>query len=263
MNNQTLSLHRLGLVMRHDLRNNLKTYILQTSFLWATMFIVIFFVLPHYGTQYVEYESTNPDTQTLRNWFFIFLFGSGCLFASMMGDDITSKNRRIATLMLPASMLEKYAAQWLKYVIICPVVFYIGWILMDLLATGVITMIWHNPEVPILTFTEIASANIELPELILLYLCTQSVFILGAAFWPRFSCIKTMIAMWVIGMVEAGILWLVVFRPLFYSGQYKYYMQDEVPINDTFVTVIVIAVTLFNWILPYFRFKETDVVTRV
>lgn len=261
MKNQTLSLRRLGLVMKHDLGNNFKTYILQTSFLWITMLVVIFAILPHYGSQYVVYESTNPATQTLHNWFIVFLFGSGCLFASTMGNDVSTKDRRINTLMLPASMLEKYLAQWIKFVIVCPIVFYIGWILMDLLATGIITMIWRNPEVPILTI--FAFKDLDLPELILLYLCTQSFFILGAAFWPRFSCIKTAIMMWVISIVEAFLVWLVVIRPMISS---KGFLANEGIVSNDYENLFIcvfIAITLFNWIFPYFRFKETDVVQRI
>lgn len=266
MKNQTLSLRRLGLVMKHDLRSNMKSYLLQITFLWIAMLVVICFALPH--SIYYPSEFSIPSTMhTLENWFFVFLFGSGCLFASTMGNDISTKDRRINTLMLPASMLEKYLAQWIKFVIVCPLVFYVGWLLMNVLGNCIIGLIFGATKVPVMDISNVAeTARMDFEDmmhLLLLYLCVQSFFILGAAFWPRFSCIKTAIMMWVISMVEAFLVWLVVIRPMISS---KGFLANEGIVSNDYENLficVLIAITLFNWIFPYFRFKETDVVQRI
>lgn len=265
MKNQSISLRRLGLVMKHDFLSNLKSYLLQITFLWIAMLVVICIALPH-SIYYPQSFSIESTMNTLKNWFFVFLFGSGCLFASTMGNNVNTKSQRINTLMLPASMLEKYLAQWIKYVIMCPIIFYVGWLLMNVFGNWITAIIFKTTDAPLMTLSKVAEAAhmdcSDMLQLFLIYLCVQSIFILGSAFWPRFSCIKTMIAMWILGMIEALVLWFAVLRPMFLSGKFID-MDYGSTLNEGSIVGIIIFVTLFNWIFPYFRFKETDVVQRI
>lgn len=198
----------------------------------------------------------------------LFVFGLfiGCaLSASFIMESMGSKTGRIYALMLPATSFEKYFVRWFIYTIGYLVVYYLLFLLVDVMRVCVFSVIY--PEIDIITFinpyAEIIALRDEVPLgfVVSLYLLLQSIFVLGSSLWPKYAFLKTFTAYTILGMAFsaffAGIM------NLFNRPDNSYIMP--VLSEDTLFLIAtcgVMMVTLFFWWLAYKRFKEMEVVNR-
>lgn len=97
------------------------------------------------------------------------------------------------------------------------------------------------------------------------YFFVQSLFVLGSTIWPKNSFLKT--------FASGTIIWIVYFlvgvfmsKMLLQSNKH-YSFPDNIIMSDEAMWGLLIAVsiffTLFNWILAYFRFKESEIINRM
>lgn len=198
----------------------------------------------------------------------LFVFGLfiGCaLSASFIMEPMSSKTGRIYELMLPATSFEKYFVRWFIYTIGYLVVYYLLFLLVDVMRVCVFSVIY--PEIDIITFlnpyAEIVAFRNDPPLgfIVSLYLLLQSIFVLGSSLWPKYAFLKTFTAYTILGMAFsaffAGIM------NLFNRPGNSYIMP--VLSDDTLFLIAtcgVMMVTLFFWWLAYKRFKEMEVVNR-
>lgn len=198
----------------------------------------------------------------------LFVFGLfiGCtLSASFIMEPMSSKTSRIYALMLPATSFEKYFVRWFIYTIGYLVVYYLLFLLVDIMRVCVFSVIY--PEIDIITFinpyAEIVALRDEVPLgfVVSLYLLLQSIFVLGSSLWPKYAFLKTFTAYTILGMAFsaffAGIM------NLFNRPGNSYIMP--VLSEDTLFLIAtcgILLVTLFFWWLAYKRFKEMEVVNR-
>lgn len=198
----------------------------------------------------------------------LFVFGLfiGCaLSASFIMEPMSSKTSRIYALMLPATSFEKYFVRWFIYTIGYLVVYYLLFLLVDVMRVCVFSVVY--PEIDIITFinpyAEIVALRDDAPLgfIVSLYLLLQSIFVLGSSLWPKYAFLKTFTAYTILGMAFtaffAGIM------NLFNRPGNSYIMP--VLSEDTLFLIAtcgVMMVTLFFWWLAYKRFKEMEVVNR-
>ena len=198
----------------------------------------------------------------------LFVFGLfiGCaLSASFIMEPMNSKTGRIYALMLPATSFEKYFVRWFIYTIGYLVVYYLLFLLVDVMRVCVFSVIY--PEIDIITFlnpyAEIVALRDDAPLgfIVSLYLLLQSIFVLGSSLWPKYAFLKTFTAYTILGMAFsaffAGIMNL-------FDRPGNSYIMPELSDDTLFLiaTCGVMMVTLFFWWLAYKRFKEMEVVNR-
>ena len=198
----------------------------------------------------------------------LFVFGLfiGCaLSASFIMEPMNSKTGRIYALMLPATSFEKYFVRWFIYTIGYLVVYYLLFLLVDVMRVCVFSVVY--PEIDIITFlnpyAEIVALRDDAPLgfIVSLYLLLQSIFVLGSSLWPKYAFLKTFTAYTILGMAFsaffAGIMNL-------FDRPGNSYIMPELSDDTLFLiaTCGVMMVTLFFWWLAYKRFKEMEVVNR-
>lgn len=198
----------------------------------------------------------------------LFVFGLfiGCaLSASFIMEPMSSKTSRIYALMLPATSFEKYFVRWFIYTIGYLVVYYLLFLLVDVMRVCVFSVVY--PEIDIITFlnpyAEIVALRDDAPLgfIVSLYLLLQSIFVLGSSLWPKYAFLKTFTAYTILGMAFsaffAGIMNL-------FDRPGNSYIMPELSDDTLFLiaTCGVMMVTLFFWWLAYKRFKEMEVVNR-
>lgn len=198
----------------------------------------------------------------------LFVFGLfiGCaLSASFIMEPMSSKTSRIYALMLPATSFEKYFVRWFIYTIGYLVVYYLLFLLVDVMRVCVFSVVY--PEIDIITFlnpyAEIVALRDDAPLgfIVSLYLLLQSIFVLGSSLWPKYAFLKTFTAYTILGMAFsaffAGIMNL-------FDRPGNSYIMLELSDDTLFLiaTCGVMMVTLFFWWLAYKRFKEMEVVNR-
>ena len=198
----------------------------------------------------------------------LFVFGLfiGCaLSASFIMEPMSSKTSRIYALMLPATSFEKYFVRWFIYTIGYLVVYYLLFLLVDVMRVCVFSVVY--PEIDIITFlnpyAEIVALRDEVPLGVVgsLYLLLQSIFVLGSSLWPKYAFLKTFTAYTILGMAFSA--FFAGLMNLFNRPGNSYIMP--VLSEDTcflIATCGVMMVTLFFWWLAYKRFKEMEVVNR-
>ena len=198
----------------------------------------------------------------------LFVFGLfiGCaLSASFIMEPMNSKTGRIYALMLPATPFETYFVRWFIYTIGYLVVYYLLFLLVDVMRVCVFSVVY--PEIDIITFlnpyAEIVALRDDAPLgfIVSLYLLLQSIFVLGSSLWPKYAFLKTFTAYTILGMAFtaffAGIMNL-------FDRPGNSYIMPELSDDTLFLiaTCGVMMVTLFFWWLAYKRFKEMEVVNR-
>ena len=198
----------------------------------------------------------------------LFVFGLfiGCaLSASFIMEPMSSKTSRIYALMLPATSFEKYFVRWFIYTIGYLVVYYLLFLLVDVMRVCVFSVIY--PEIDIITFinpyAEIVALRDDAPLgfIVSLYLLLQSIFVLGSSLWPKYAFLKTFTAYTILGMAFSA--FFAGFMNLFNRPGNSYIMP--VLSEDAcflIATCGILLVTLFFWWLAYKRFKEMEVVNR-
>ena len=208
-------------------------------------------------------------------WYFeltIFLWAMvimGLLSASFVMERMKTKTNRIAVLMTPATMFEKFLSRWL--------VFTFGFLIAFKLAD------WTRVMIYMVSYPElkgvIASAplsylgnsgyywtGLQTWDGLLMalsgYFFAQSIFVLGSSIWPRNSFVKTFSAVIVIIIVYVAIGSLL--AKILFEGRGGYgvhqTMSDEAMMHLS--TAVFFAMAVFNWIVAYFRFKESEIINR-
>ena len=207
-------------------------------------------------------------------WYFeltIFLWAMvimGLLSASFVMERMKTKTNRIAVLMTPATMFEK-------------LVFTFGFLIVFLIAFKLAD--WTRVMIYMVSYPELKSVIASAPlsylgnsgyywtglqtwDGLLMalsgYFFAQSIFVLGSSIWPRNSFVKTFSAVIVIIIVYVAIGSLL--AKILFEGRGGYgvhqTMSDEAMMHLS--TAVFFAMAVFNWIVAYFRFKESEIINR-
>ncbi|MCM1490891.1 MAG: hypothetical protein NC095_08720 [Muribaculum sp.] len=284
--NPTFSFPRFWQLLKSDLRINQPKFIRITlstigCFLTVAILVSVFAInaLDEMKISIPVGWSSTPES--IATWikmkylgyysmasFFIFSIGM-TIYGSLTFVSMNSKNGRISTLMMPASMLEKYAVRFLEYTIGGLLIMIAGYALGLLVefisfAGNDIFAVENND---MLTISKNSWHEIFIVSTIfgLAILFGNAFYALGSSIWPRSSWIKTWVCQQIIGVIFlfAGAFGLFKIVSNFINWLDKI---DTTSINENaiFWTYVVIFIALIAgcWALAWWRFRNTQIVQR-
>jgi hypothetical protein len=281
--NQAFSFNRWSLLIVKHWSENRKKYLLALLAITGILLIWFLFNIVMEG-----YRPMSSGTQI--GTYFAGLFIIGCLYGSTLFSELASKSKGTNYLSLPASQLEKTLCALLYGVVIFfitySLVFYFSDIIMVKIANGISYAYWQKHHLPgdIFRPQEIenvfwgnermrgGSVNVNL-LILLFYFAIQSAYILGSAYFNRFSFIKTtvsLLVLWLFLIVFVGkIMGAFVPDGSYYEGITSYRLNsgsDEEKIIrlpewiDTYtIFLLKYAFAPIFWIVTYFRVKEKEI----
>lgn len=274
-------IRRFGFVLVKDFRENGKRYLL----LFLTMVGIIFIVHAlQANSDYTSRYKNDIDTirflnKTLLVWSSFLFMGMGLIFSSTLMEPMNSKTKRISFLSLPASHLEKYLSRWLIVTVLYAVMFFVALWLADVCRVAVFS-IRYSPELvqsldlsKLIDFNSDNSSSAVIPYKgfligLSVFLLLQSICVLGSTFWEKASFIKTAAVLVASGFVVFYLLRLVIF--LFYPdyNDFAHVMESfeldklQEATQLTLAMTFLLFFTLVNWVLAFFRFRESEIIKR-
>lgn len=268
------NLHRFVGLCRKEMVENWKVNLLRSVMTYGMLAIIFLW------SGYLKYSDidihfqpeADPIWRSELNIFLVGIVAWGCISASFMMERMKSKTNRIATLMTPATMFEKFFSRWLIYTIGFILMFVIAFKLADWTRVAVYALQYPDIEAiaPVSLFHLVGNSGVyyspfnsctEFLMVLSLYFMSQSFFVLGSAIWPKNAFIKTFvagIAINVVYSIVAGAFGKMVIPEHFHMNNMN--LSDETMYN--MVTAVCAVFTLFNWTLAYFRFKESEIINR-
>lgn len=249
----------LLLVMKHDFAVNRKSILL-------TLAVIYGFCIMLGGFIGYEYKG-GGDGQAAVLMFILSVMGWSV--SSLSFSDMKSKEGRIATLMLPAEIWQKFLVRWLAIVVGLTLILIGGFYLTDISRVVMNIAVYgkvgpDNPYYHIANpFTLLFSENFGGRDyfgsaLGLGYLLNQSLFFFGSILWPKMSFIKTLAALWVIQAVLGLIL-------IILTKNFTFNFSVNFSISTFSVVAIIVQsiLTVGIYILSYIRFRRSQVVYRL
>jgi len=276
--NNIFSFRRFGLILSKDFQENWKKYVLQFLTLFGIMAVIL--TWPYYNRyQYLPNDYEHDNMQLLRIASFLFL-GFGIFFASTMMDSMREKTLRISYLTIPVSNFEKFISRWLLVSIGYIIVFFTALWFADAFRVTVLSYKYPELSFGFLDFSKLintvsndysnyhAFPNTPVFTLcISIYALFQSLFILGSTFWEKASFIKTFSAIAVIvllflflnrGVIEISYNDLDSFNNS--MNNITYDLSEKTVL--LFFASIFGFFTLVNWVIAFFRFRESEIIKR-
>lgn len=266
------SWHRFVNVCRKEMVEGWKANLLRVILMYGMLAIVLVW------NAYIEYSPYDTAEGIARGvWsfgVFAFIWGiviMGCLSASFTMERMKTKTNRMSMLMTPATMFEKFFARWLVFTFGFLLVYLIAYKLADW--TRVLLFMVQYPEVgPVSQVPLYACLTGNEPSVLSSafdegrsistglsgYFLLQSCFVLGSSIWPRNAFLKTFTAGVCIVIVYTLVGGMLV-KLLFTGRGYSTISEETV---KSLVTLFFILMTLFNWVMAYFRFKESEIINR-
>lgn len=197
----------------------------------------------------------------------------GLLSASFIMERMKSKTNRIAMLMTPATMFEKFFSRWLVFTFGFLIVFLIAFKLAD----------WTRVAVYMVSYPELKDIISSTPLSHLVgkgqfwtvfddcnyfmlgvsaYFFAQSLFVLGSSIWPKNSFVKTFSAIVVVAIIYIAIgsvLGKIVFEARGVRGVNQDISDEAMTL---WTTIVFFGMAIINWVVAYFRFKESEIINR-
>lgn len=268
------NMHRFVGLCRKEMVENWKVNLLRSVMTYGMLTIIFLW------SGYFKYSDLNihnlpeadPIWRSELNTFLVGIFAWGCFSASYMMERMKTKANRIYTLMTPATMFEKYFSRWLIYTFGFIIMFLIAFKLADWTRVAVYALSYPDIEAiaPVSLSHLLGNSEVyyspfntgsEFLMVLSIYFMTQSFFVLGSTIWPKNAFIKTFVAGIAINVgytLVAVSFGKMVFPENFYMSNMN--LSDET--MCMLVTAVCAVLTLFNWTIAYFRFKEFEIINR-
>ena len=252
--------------------------LLRFVMLYAIMAIIFCFI------GYSEFESRIKhdnelwygDIYYLRPAIFLF-WGFGCLFASLMIEKMKSKTKRIAYLMTPATTFEKFFSRFLLVVVVFIIAFFLAFKLADYTKMAIFSIRYPELNIAPINISQglcsqkpdaMTNNWMEFTALFSVYIFFQSLFVLGSTLWYKNPFIKTLAAGVAITLLFYAVDGLLV-HSLFNDNQLRFSVGDYCGelmkkwITKQNLFLLFSLLTLFNWVISYFRFKDSEIINRL
>lgn len=266
------SMPRFVSLCRKEMVESWRANVLRMVLMYGMM-AIIFIWNGYYEYYGCGWEGTTEDPV----WAFdvvIFIWSivvMGCLSASFMMERMKTKTGRTAMLMMPATMFEKFFSRWLIFTFGFLIVFLVAFKLADW--TRVLYFMIKYPDanqiasIPLLPYlvgpAEHWTAFGDCNQFMLgvsFYFLLQSCFVLGSSIWPKNAFLKTF-SVGVVIVITYLLIGTGLVKSLFsehYVGK-RYFSEDE---GCFWGFILFSLAALFNWVLAYFRFKESEIINR-
>lgn len=252
--NSIFSIERVGYLLIRQLRLNSQVLLIAG----AAVAGVLTFIL----SLRVIFGHSPLDAVTFFGNILPYFFAGGYVFTSTIFSELRTPHRGYLYLTLPASTLEKLTVAWLISSVLyvaaaLGIIFIINLLLMAMAA------VFSSDHVPVF--------NLLAPSLLktyAVYLVTQPVFVLGAIYFRRVNFFKTMLALFVVGLVIA-IYTTLAARLIIFHDFRNFQFGDNMPdtVADFFENTFAPVVSYLFWcvmgpfflVVSYFRLKERQV----
>lgn len=241
--NNTFNIKRFGLLLKQYLVENRKQLFFLTGVMWGVMILTAAFIgkIQYREIEAYEHASVTWSFTTLLTFYgFAFLCFS-CIISSFMMSSFRSKRTRISSLMVPASMAEKFTVRFVTFIIGFFIAYCIGVLLADI---SFCIFLGRGITFPSLNLPH--NADSEIMGLILFY---QSLYALGSALWPRLSFFKTFLA------IFAAMIILLIFAVSF--------NLPEVHLSDDFFEPFFWIMIPIDYALAWWRFRKIQLFQRL
>jgi len=291
--NQSFELSRWLMLVSKHWSENRKKYTLSLIAMAGLLLLWFIFALV---------LSARPmDEGTQLGTYYFGLFVVGCLYASMLFADLASKSKGINYLAIPASHLEKLLCILFYGVIVFfisyTLIFYLVDVPMVELSNAIAYSHWQKIHIPGTTFDHGKVMNVfvmpaegrNAPEpfyyFVLAYFAVQAAFIFGSVYFPKFSFIKTVITLLLVGLFFTFFVGKVLQEILppgsFYKGitSYRVFHMETIGtggtsitsdatdklvslpgwIEDVLIFVLKYAFAPIFWVITYYRLKEKEI----
>ncbi len=229
------------------------------------------------NADYLEYDCAWANLLVV---IMVVLFCFGSISASLVFENMKRKESRISTLMVPATQIEKYAAGVLVYVVGILVLFCCSVFVADMVRLLIMPHLVVNPETVCMeplyklfsydfnnddTYLIVGNVTV-LCWSLRVFLVVESFFVLGSAVWPKNSFIKTACALAAIGFVYSVLIGSFgsMVSEYMNNGKSGYYYGgklDETALSHLFYILFTVMIVI-NYVVTYFRFKESEVIQR-
>lgn len=233
----------------------------------------------HDSAYFIRHTNANADPA----WGFIlmaflwFLFVFGCLSASLVMEKMKNKTSRLSTLMTPCTPFEKFFSRWLVSTIVFLVVFLIAFKLADYTRVLVYSLIYPDVKEVILPVDLgdlvgsgkrwfLFNETYQLILILSIYCFVQSLFVLGSSVWPKNSFLKTFVSVTIIVLIYV-LMGMLTGNMLFHGNNNKDYDYIFSSFTEqqvfTLGSIAFMFFALVNWVLAFFRFKESEIIQRM
>ena len=274
------NIKRFGYLLNKDFQENYKRYTIYFFTLLGIIAIILTWVSLDDYLNNRRFNLQMHNIELLRMASLIFAIG-GLQFASTIMSPMDNKTKRIAYLITPASNFEKYLSRWLIVTIGYIIAFFIALWLADLLRVLICSFRFPDMEVKQLDFRALVcpddswSNNYVFPNRYFLgivatiYSLIQSIFVLGSLFWGKNSFVKTFsVSVIIIALFILICRWTILIfygRIRGFENMLGSFEPDKRFTSEQAMLIAIIIISLFaitNWVLAYFRMKESEIIKR-
>lgn len=191
---------------------------------------------------------------------FIGLLGGLSVSASLMLSELSDKARRLSYLMIPVGMTEKFVGQTVFYVFGYILAFSACTIGATAVAGASVKMFYGFFDFGILDgFSPLDGAfGFRGLRFMLFLLSMASFYVAGAAFFPRYTFFKTMLAIYALQLIFSTFLLTTVPLLGFYSLSFRAGIPSG--LLKWSCDLLMAVVIVFNCWIGCRRFKETDII---
>ena len=284
--NNIFNIKRFGFVLRKDMMENMKRYTLLFLAMIGIMSIISIWFTWDYCKSYgssdrYDYLSHNLDLLIILSNGFL---AGGLMFASTFMVPMNSKLKRLSFLSNPTSNFEKFLSRWLIVTIGYIIAFFVAMWIADALRVAVVSAKFPDLEISFLDLTKLyyptdnySSMYYMVPKFVFtlfvcMYFLFQSFFLLGATFFEKSSFVKTFVALLVILCAYVALCSGAI--NLFYEeGFYGFtrvmdsFLDEKNDKKEQLVIAwahLLPAIVVFaNWLLAFFRFRESEITKRL
>lgn len=273
-NSEVFSLTRLMKLCRLEMVEGWKVNMLRFFALYV-VFLIAFLCAAHpwdEGNLVLRIQNAASARWSI---LLIVTFVGGALSASFVGGRMNTKAGRISFLMLPASSLEKFVLRWMVFTLGFLIALAAAFKLADWTCVACLRMCLPELKDSIgsascsllvadrpVAYYAIFNNYWQLALGISVYLFVQSLYVLGGIVWHKHAVVRTCCALLVICLVYfligKGVShWN---STLDYGYRTENYCFEYV-MKYLFVGLPLLGAVL-NWVLAYFRFRESETVNR-
>ena len=280
--NQIFNWKRFTAALRKEIAENWRLLALVLLVLYLTLTIV-FTIANIYDYSYRSYGSVfKNDPQLLKKFLIEMIIAVAwsvvtAIMASMAFRHLTSKKGRIDLFTLPVSTTEKYAVNLTVYVIGAFVALIVIGYLADLTRYAILSLTgfsgteitppvdilyhWLKGESGSLFFEQGFYPDNNYLAFVALFVA-PAIYFLGSVLWPKWSLVKSYIALQVINYVILGIALLAFSVPLERGldfGEAALYGKGFDVLTVT--NCISLTLALIAWFGSWYLFKHKDIVS--
>lgn len=203
-------------------------------------------------------QSYGAGYSAITTW--IFCIGLTVL-GSLTFSNLSSKKKRISSLMVPASKAEKFILNILIYLVGGTLTLLVGFFI----GLGICQIVFGGGEVTYDCifdfFFSISSPAIIIVFFILSALLGNSIYALGSSIWPRLSWIKTWVVMMVIEWI--GTIAMIILSTADISW-YSFFMfwDDHLELLKWTGLSVLVLLNILCWMLAWWRYKNVQIIQR-